>query len=210
MASGSASSIAMLPTDPAGGGSIGGNVRLSAVEQNNVINKMQASVNEQMQGQGQGQGQGQQVELSQATIAELVSGIQQVAKNGNTSLPSRDIPMSESGVSIDEAVRPNYVPASNNTDYIKNYVSNDRILQDHENSATAMKNAEDLYDELQTPVLAALLYFLFQMPAAKKYEAKFIPGMFNADGNMNLFGFTFNSVVMCSLLFIVKRLMNAM
>ena len=50
MASGSASSIAMLPTDPAGGGSIGGNVRLSAVEQHNAINNMQASVNEQMQG----------------------------------------------------------------------------------------------------------------------------------------------------------------
>jgi len=206
MASGSASSIAMLPTDPAGGGSISGNVRLSAVEQHNAINNMHASVNEQMQGKGQGQ----QVELSQATIAELVSGIQQVAKNGNTSLPSRDIPMSESGVSIDEAVKPNYVPSSDNTDYIKNYISNDRILQDHENTAATTKNVEDLYDELQTPVFAALLYFLFQMPAAKKYEAKFIPGMFNTDGNMNLYGFAFNSVVMCSVLFIVKRLMNAM
>jgi len=205
------SNISTLPTDPADGGSIGGNVRLSAVEQNNVINTMQASVNTQMGGGAPPSGQGHPppVELSQATIAELVSGIQQVAKGGNTSLPTRDIPMSESGVTIDEAVRPNYVPASDSTDYIKDYLSNDRILQDHEKEATATKNVEDLYDEFQTPALAAILYFLLQMPATKKYETKFVPGLFNADGNMNLYGFAFNSVLIGAVLFIVKRIMNA-
>ena len=201
------SNISSLPTDPAGGGSIGGNVQLSAVEQNNVISNMQASVNTQM---GGGQPNTQQpVELSQSTIAELVSGIQKMSNSGNTSLPTRDIPMSESGVAIDETVRPNYVPPSNNTDYINDYISNESILRDHEKSETTTKNVEDLYDELQTPVLAAMLYFLSQMPATKKYETKFIPGLFNTDGNMNLYGLMFNSVVMCAILFIVKRLMNA-
>jgi hypothetical protein len=200
------SNISSLPTDPAGGGSIGGNVQLSAVEQNNVISNMQASVNTQM---GGGQPSAQPVELSQSTIAELVSGIQKMSNSGNTSLPTRDIPMSESGVAIDETVRPNYVPPSNNTDYINDYISNESILRDHEKSETTTKNVEDLYDELQTPVLAAMLYFLSQMPATKKYETRFIPGLFNTDGNMNLYGLLFNSVVMCAILFIVKRLMNA-
>ena len=200
------SNISSLPTDPAGGGSIGGNVQLSAVEQNNVISNMQASVNTQM---GGGQPSAQPVELSQTTIAELVSGIQKMSNSGNTSLPTRDIPMSESGVAIDETVRPNYVPPSNNTDYINDYISNESILRDHEKSETTTKNVEDLYDELQTPVLAAMLYFLSQMPATKKYETRFIPGLFNTDGNMNLYGLMFNSVVMCAILFIVKRLMNA-
>ena len=200
------SNINTLPTDPAGGGSIGGNVQLSAVEQNNVISNMQASVNTQM---GGGQPSAQPVELSQSTIAELVSGIQKMSSSGNTSLPTRDIPMSESGVAIDETVRPNYVPPSNNTDYINDYISNESILRDHEKSETTTKNVEDLYDELQTPVLAAMLYFLSQMPATKKYETRFIPGLFNTDGNMNLYGILFNSVVMCAILFIVKRLMNA-
>ena len=201
------STISSLPTDPAGGGSIGGNVQLSAVEQNNVISNMQASVNTQM---GGGQPNTQQpVELSQATIAELVSGIQKMSNSGNTSLPTRDIPMSEAGVAVDETVKPNYVPPSNNTDYINDYISNESILRDHEKSETTTKNVEDLYDELQTPVLAAMLYFLSQMPATKKYESRFIPGLFNTDGNMNLYGLMFNSVVMCAILFIVKRLMNA-
>lgn len=201
------SNIASLPTDPAGGGSIGGNVQLSAVEQNNVISNMQASVNTQM---GGGQPSAQQpVELSQSTIAELVSGIQKMSNSGNTSLPTRDIPMSEAGVAVDETVKPNYVPPSNNTDYINDYISNESILRDHEKSETTTKNVEDLYDELQTPVLAAMLYFLSQMPATKKYETRFIPGLFNTDGNMNLYGLLFNSVVMCAILFIVKRLMNA-
>lgn len=197
------SNIASLPTDPAGGGSIGGNVQLSAVEQNNVISNMQASVNTQM---GGGQ---QPVELSQSTIAELVSGIQKMSNSGNTSLPTRDIPMSEAGVAVDETVKPNYVPPSNNTDYINDYISNESILRDHEKSETATKTVEDLYDEFQTPVLAAMLYFISQMPATKKYETRFIPGLFNTDGNMNLYGIMFNSVVMCAILFIVKRLMNA-
>jgi len=200
------STISSLPTDPAGGGSIGGNVQLSAVEQNNVISNMQASVNTQM---GGGQPSTQPVELSQSTIAELVSGIQKMSNSGNTSLPTRDIPMSEAGVAVDETVKPNYVPPSNNTDYINDYISNESILRDHEKSETTTKNVEDLYDELQTPVLAAMLYFLSQMPATKKYESRFIPGLFNTDGNMNLYGLMFNSVVMCAILFIVKRLMNA-
>ena len=201
------STISSLPTDPAGGGSIGGNVQLSAVEQNNVISNMQASVNTQM---GGGQPNTQQpVELSQATIAELVSGIQKMSNSGNTSLPTRDIPMSEAGVAVDETVKPNYVPPSNNTDYINDYISNESILRDHEKSETTTKTVEDLYDELQTPVLAAMLYFLSQMPATKKYETRFIPGLFNTDGNMNLYGLMFNSVVICAILFIVKRLMNA-
>jgi len=200
------SNISSLPTDPAGGGSIGGNVQLSTVEQNNVISNMQASVNTQM---GGGQPSTQPVELSQSTIAELVSGIQKMSNSGNTSLPTRDIPMSEAGVAVDETVKPNYVPPSNNTDYINDYISNESILRDHEKSETTTKNVEDLYDELQTPVLAAMLYFLSQMPATKKYESRFIPGLFNTDGNMNLYGLMFNSVVMCAILFIVKRLMNA-
>jgi len=201
------SNIASLPTDPAGGGSIGGNVQLSAVEQNKVISNMQASVNTQM---GGGQPHAQQpVELSQSTIAELVSGIQKMSNSGNTSLPSRDIPMSEASVAVDETVKPNYVPPSDNADYINHYISNESILRDHEKSESATKTVEDLYDELQTPVLAAMLYFISQMPATKKYETKFIPGLFNTDGNMNLYGIIFNSVVMCAILFIVKRLMNA-
>ena len=201
------SNIASLPTDPAGGGSIGGNVQLSAVEQNNVISNMQASVNTQM---NSSQPPAQPpVELSQSTIAELVSGIQKMSNSGNTSLPSRDIPMSEAGVAVDEAVKPNYVPSSENTDYIKDYISNESILREHEKSDSATKTVEDLYDELQTPLLAAMLYFIFQMPATKKYETKFIPGLFNTDGNMNLYGILFNSIVICAILFIVKRLMNA-
>ena len=200
------SNIASLPTDPAGGGSIGGNVQLSAVEQNKVISNMQESVNAQM---GSGQPTNQPVELSQSTIAELVSGIQKMSNSGNTSLPSKDVPMSEASVIIDETVKPNYVPASDNTDYIKDYISNDTILRDHEKTEVATKRVEDMYDELQTPILAAILYFMLQLPAVKKYETKFIPGLFNTDGNINLYGVLFNSIIMFSILFIVKRVLNS-
>jgi hypothetical protein len=208
----SASSIANLPTDPAGGGSIAGNVQFSVSEQDKLINTMQASVNTNMGVPINNNPNGNSnspIELSQSTIAELVSGIQKVAKQGSTSLPSRDIPMSESKVITDEEVKPNYIPSSETADYIKDYQHNDTILQNYETNAANVKNIEDIYDELQGPILAALLYFIFQLPSTKKYENKFIPGLFNTDGNMNLYGFIFNSCIVGVLLFIIKRLLNS-
>ena len=105
----SASSISNLPTDPAGGGSIGGNVQITASEQNKMIDSMQ----QQLGGGGSTSNTTRDggIELSQSTIAELVSGIQQIAKGGNTSLPSKDIPMNEAMIATDEGIKPNYIPS---------------------------------------------------------------------------------------------------
>ena len=55
-------------------------------------------------------------------------------------------------------------------------------------------NLESFYSEFQLPILVAVLYFLFQLPVIQKYIYKIIPGLFNADGNPNLFGYVFNSI----------------
>lgn len=208
----SASSISNLPTDPAGGGSMSGNVQITASEQNKMIDSMQ----QQLSGNSpateinkvSGQSGGGGIELSQSTIAELVSGIQKVAKTGNTSLPSRDIPMNESTVATDEGVKPNYIPPTENTDYIKDYEENNHIVRNYEQKAERVQQAEDLYEELQTPIIVMLIYFLFQLPAFKKYERKLIPGLFGSDFNINTYGVLFNSVLIGLIVFIVRRLIQ--
>lgn len=198
------SNISSLPTDPAGGGSMSGNVQITATEQNNII----ASMQRQLGGGGGGDGGGGGIELSQSTIAELVSGIQKMTKNGATELPTRDIPMNESRVATDEQVTVNYVPNTNNADYIKDYQTTENVVREHETRINKQTAIEDIYEELQTPIIALLLYFLFQLPAFKKYERRYIPGLFGEDSNINIYGIVFNSILLALIIFISRRFVN--
>jgi hypothetical protein len=196
--------ISSLPTDPAGGGSIGGNVQITATEQSKMIDSMQQQLGNSETGSNKNGG----IELSQNTIAELVSGIQNITKNGGSSLPSRDIPMDESRVAADEEVKTNYVPETENTDYIQDYQTNENIVREHEANIMKQASIEDIYEELQTPIIAMLIYFLFQLPAFKKYERRFIPGLFGEDMNINTYGILFNSLFIALIIFTVKRLLK--
>ena len=66
-------------------------------------------------------------ELSQDSISQIVAGLQQAG--GATSLPNRDIPMNNNHITQDEAIQPNYIPSSNNTDYIENADDMNSLIQ---------------------------------------------------------------------------------
>ena len=54
---------------------------------------------------------------------------------------------------------------------------------------------DSLYDELQAPLLLAVLYFLFQLPFFKRFLYTYIPFLFSNDGNYNINGFLFTSIL---------------
>ena len=58
-----------------------------------------------------------------------------------------------------------------------------------------MNTLESIYEELQTPILIAALFFLFQLPFIRKKIHKLIPSFFNSDGNYNLSGNLFNCII---------------
>ena len=66
-------------------------------------------------------------ELSQESISQIVAGLQQA--NGATSLPNRDIPLNNTHITQDEQIKPNYIPSSDNTDYIENSADMDLLIQ---------------------------------------------------------------------------------
>ena len=122
----SVSTINSLPTDPAGGGSVTGNIQMTATETNSVIDNMQKQLNS---GNNAAIGGARPtVELSQNTIAELVSGLQTVSKNGNTSLPSRDIPINEARIATDEEIKPDFIPVAENDNYIDEDETNEDVI----------------------------------------------------------------------------------
>ena len=170
-------SINDLPTDPAAGGSIGGNINL-------VINET-VGTNNQMNNPGP---LNSQLSLDQTTISQIVNGLQQASLAGATSLPSRDIPLHTEQLTTDVQIQPNYVPQPQTRDYIND--SDDDINNYYKNERQ-QNSLDSIYDELQAPLLLAVLYFLFQLPFFKKNIFKYLPFFCHTDGNYNFNGLIF-------------------
>ena len=169
-------SINDLPTDPAVGGSIGGNVSLVINETNGQQMNQQSAMNNS------------HLSLDQSTISQIVNGLQQASLAGATSLPSRDIPLHTEQLTNDAQIQPNYVPLPQMRDYINE--SNDDITNYYKNEKT-QDSLDSIYDELQAPLLLAVLYFLFQLPFFKKNIFKYLPFFCHTDGNYNFNGLVF-------------------
>lgn len=167
-----------LPTDPSAGGSVGGNVNL-------VINEPS------LQPHSQNIQQHSQLTLDQSTISQIVNGLQQASIAGATQLPSRDIPLQTEQLTNDEQIQPNYIPqpSKGERDYI-NDMNTDNI-DDYYRAERNQNSLDSLYDELQAPLLLAVLYFLFQLPFFKKTVFKYLPFFCNTDGNYNFNGLIF-------------------
>ena len=184
-------SILDLPTDPVGGGNISNNISMSASE--NIV--MPSSITGG-------------VSLDQTTISQIVSGLQQASLTGATQLPSRDIPMNTSSHSTDAQIQPNYVPQSNNIDYIKNYEQTNDMINDYNRNNQRQNSLDDMYNEIQTPLLLAVLYFLFQLPFFRKFLFSYFPALFSNDGNFNINGFLFSSILFGLLFYFLNKITN--
>jgi len=147
--------------------------------------------------------------LDQSTISQIVNGLQQASISGATQLPSRDIPMNTSGHSTDPQVQPNYVPQPENPiDYIKNYEQTSDMINEYNRNTQQQNSLDDMYNEIQTPLLLAVLYFLFQLPFFRKFLFSYFPILFSNDGNFNINGFIFSSVLFGLLFYILNKVTN--
>jgi hypothetical protein len=178
MAEMNSTNINDLPTNPTNGGSIGGNISLvtsELQETNNTVISQQPVNN------------GGSLSLDQTTISQIVNGLQQASLAGATQLPSRDISLNTDILTNDLQVQPNYIPAPRERDYILE--SDEDISNNLWTRQEKMENSLDsIYDELQGPILLAVLYFLFQLPFLKKLIFKHLTFCCHKDGNYNING----------------------
>ena len=190
-------SILDLPTDPVGGGNISNNISLIASE--NVANNQQQNIPQNSGG----------FSLDQTTISQIVNGLQQASLTGATQLPSRDIPMTTSGISTDPHVQPNYVPPpQNNIDYIGNYEQTSNMIDDYNKNTQKQNTLDDMYNEIQVPLLLAVLYFFFQLPFFRKFLFSYFPVLFSNDGNLNINGFLFTSILFGIIFYLLNKITN--
>ncbi len=126
---------------------------------------------------------------------ELIAGLQNASQQGQTELPDRNIPQQTTNLTTDETIQPNYIPESEENKYVENQITNEDVINYNNNLENQNNNLDNIYQELQQPILIAILYFLFQLPIIQKYLYKIIPGLFKSDGNPNIFGYILNSVL---------------
>ena len=149
-----------------------------------------------------------QVQQQQPNYNELISQIQKAAANGTTALPSRDIPIDPVKVANDSQTQPNYIPPPQvQENYIKNYETPQQVIEENNKKTSAANLYDTLFYEMQLPIIIALLYFLFQLPAVKKHSKNMFPFLFKDDGNPNLKGFIFNSVMFASMVYVLLKVL---
>ena len=190
-----------LPVDPAGGSGGRGPVQNVALNVNEVRQAPQASSNP---------GAPPPTALDQETINHIVNGIQQASHSGATQLPSRDMPNTTSHIAQDVQIQPNYVPPpqQHQRDYIQYAEDNHEIEDEYYDTKRRNASLDSMYDELQTPLLLAVLFFLFQLPFFKKYLFAYLPMLFLNDGNYNIYGFVFMSIFFAAVYYLLSKTMN--
>lgn len=157
----------------------------------------------------QGQRLQTQNTLSQEEASSLVSGLQQASQAGVLSLPSRDIPMVSSQVAMDGEARVNYVPKPppGQPDYIGNTQTADEIIA-HSNKIKSREDTmESIYEELQTPLLIAIMFFVFMIPSVRAFIFKSFPMLLQADGNPTLGGYVYVAALFGLIYYVLNKLM---
>lgn len=139
--------------------------------------------------------------INQQNLNQFVTGIQQASAAGMTGLPARDIPQNQEALTRDHQMKPNYIPSNENVDYIREQQNNEDIIREYARRQQKTDSLDNMYNELQIPILIAVLYFSFQLPIVRKNLFKFLPSLFSKDGNPNLSGYIANSLIFACLYF---------
>ena len=153
--------------------------------------------------------------LDQSTISQIVNGLQQASSTGITQLPSRDIPRNTENIVQDPQIQPNYIPPvssnlqehSQPVDYIQNNQEMDEIINKYNTQLRNGDSLDDVYSEIQTPLLLSVLYFLFQLPIFKKILIKYFSVLFYKDGNYNINGYLFTSILFGLIFYLIMKIM---
>ena len=183
-------SIMDLPMDPTGGGTQN-NISISSSEPTPSSNNNNIS-------------------LDQTTISQIVNGLQQASISGATQLRSRDISMTTDGHTQDPYVQPSYVPpVQQSRDYIKDSdETNEEILNSYNQKMRSSNNLEDMYSDIQLPILMTTLYFLFQLPFFRRNLFNLLPFLFSTDGNYNINGYLFTSSLFGLIFYMLNKVIK--
>jgi hypothetical protein len=139
-------------------------------------------------------------------INKIVSGLQSVSENGLTKLPSRDIPMTSDNIVIDNHIQPNYSP---HPPVVNNYMKEESI-QNVVSKEQNIRLLDDYYNEIQNPLMIAILFFLFHLPIVKNKLFTHFPMFFHKDSSYNLKGLIIISILFGFIYYVLTSIIQYM
>lgn len=110
-------------------------------------------------------------------------------------LPSRDIPQNTLQY-MDEQIKANYIPPSRgqNRDFLE---LGEPKIKEHKRKKYRKRILEDFWEEVQIPLLLAVLFFVFNSTSINdvfhKYTLLYLPGLFSVDGQISIYGLAFKA-----------------
>tara|TARA_B100000902_G_scaffold399781_1_gene472507 strand:+ start:2678 stop:3265 length:588 start_codon:yes stop_codon:yes gene_type:complete len=138
---------------------------------------------------------------------ELIKGIQQAAASGATSLPSRDIPIDKTQITQDQQTKPNYVPEGP-SDYITEHQTSAEIIKQNAKVQQQQDQFDAIYTEISLPLLIAVLYFMYQLPAVRKTFLSALPMCYGKSGDINLSGRLVNCLLFGAIIYGSNKLVQ--
>lgn len=119
-----------------------------------------------------------------------------VQQSMGNALPSRDVPIDNSGYMNDEEIQQNFVPKKEkHVDFLLDYEQELEKQTKKDQEKHRKKMLETIYDEIQLALYVSLLFFIFQTSLFRKMlwnKFMFLP-IINNEGNLNLYGIMFKS-----------------
>jgi len=192
-----------LDSLPIGGG--GDNVTMQMTERsdNKVVGDPTRALKEQRDADVSHQ---REQPPQQMDVNEFVSGLQSASASGHTKLRSRDVPIDETRIQQDAQTTANFVPVPEHpSDYITEHQTSDAIIREQANKQRRQDSIDDIYSELSLPILIALLYFVYQLPAVRKLFIDSLPFCYAKSGNLNLTGFLVNSLIFGTIVYAARK-----
>jgi hypothetical protein len=148
------------------------------------------------------------ITLDPITISQITDSLKQL-NPGSTQLNSRDIPQNSLNITNDPHIQPNYVPKEQSSDYINNEhneLSQQDALHVYNNQSKQSDGIINVYNELQYPILLALLFYLFNLQAFQFMLFTYFKFLFSNDGNYNSNGAIAVSILFGTLFYVINKL----
>jgi hypothetical protein len=120
----------------------------------------------------------------------MVTELQNAAKQGLTRL-AEDIPQQTTQITQDPQSIPNAIPEEDVTpiDYIQNHATEQEIASELAKQQNKQTSIEYILEEVKVPIFVAVLYYVFQSQAFKKFLLSKIPSLFNDTGTYSTNGY---------------------
>jgi hypothetical protein len=123
---------------------------------------------------------------------------QQLNKMNGGNLPQRDIPIQTQNYHIDPNVQTDYIPRQNMIDYMPSSLPDKRKPDP----------METFYQQLQLPILAALLFFFFQLPWLNKLLFEYFPSLFTDEGTATIYVFFIKTSIFVGLFSVIHNILQ--